>query len=132
MDKKIIFGWTKFPEPEGTVFDQKDFEDKDKLVELFNYCQQGLGIVKSEGWQYLILEYGIEGVLEIDQQSKWLWEEDKGEWLCNIFFQCLTSGYDPQTDEMGEYDQETKNFLYDDGTGRNVEWDKIYAFKNQM
>lgn len=132
MEKKVILGWTKFPEPEGTELRQVDFEDKDKIIGLFNYCQQGLGLVKAEGWQNLIIEYGLEGVLEIDQQSKWLWEEDKGEWLTNVFFQCLSSGYDPETDEMGDYDLENKNFIYNDGSARKIDWTKIYEFKNQI
>ena len=57
MNDKVILGWTKFPEPEGTSFYKEEFEDKDKLVELFNYCQQGLGLIKAEGWQFLIIEY---------------------------------------------------------------------------
>lgn len=132
MSDTAILGWTKFPEPEGTQFSKKDFGDKEKIVELFNYCQQGLGLLKAEGWQFLIIEYGLEGVLELDQQSKWLWEEDKGEWLCNIFYQSFSSGYDPEADEMGEYDLETKMFLYNDGTGRAIDWEKIYDFKSHL
>ena len=132
MSEKRLLGWTKFPEPEGTSFFKKEFEDKDKLIELFKYCDQGLGLVKAEGWQFIIAEYGLEGILELDQQSKWLLEEDKGEWLRNIFYQCFSSGYDPEADEMGDYDLETKMFLYFDGTGRVVDWDKIYAFKDSL
>ena len=130
-DQKIL-GWYKFPEPEGTSFYQAEFEDKEKLLELFNYCQQGLGFVKDKGWKFLIEEIGIEGIMELDAQSGWLKDNDKGDWLCNIFYQIFTSGYDPQADDFGEYDIETKQFIYNDNTGRKIDWDEIYAFSKEL
>ena len=132
MALKDILGWTSFPEPDGTSYFKEEFEDKDKLLELFNYCQQGLGFVRDKGWQFLVDEYGLEGVMELDAQSGWLKDKDQGEWLCNIFFQMLTSGYDPQTDDFGDYDTETKQFIYSNHTGRKVDWDEIKAFGNGM
>ena len=132
MDKEEVLGWFKFPEPDGTKYGKEDFEEKDKIEELFKYCQQGLGVVKAQGWSFLIIEFGLEGIMEIDAQSKWMYEKDKGEWLRMIFLQCLTSGYDPQTGDFGDYDMESKNFYYEDGTGRLIDWDAIYEFKNQL
>ncbi len=132
MSKEQILGWYKFPEPDGTTYGKEEFEDKEQLEQLFKYCQQGLGLIKAEGWAFLVVEFGLEGIMEIDAQVKWLFDEDKGEWLRNIFFQVLTAGYDPETGEMGDYDMETKNFYYADGTGRPVDWDAIYAFKDEV
>ena len=132
MTNEEIFGWFKFPEPEGTKYGQKEFEDKDKLLELFNYCQQGLGFVKDKGWQFLIVELGIQGILELDAQSGWLKSTDKGEWLSNVFFQIFTSGYDPQADDFGDYDIETKTFIYNDNTARKIDWDEVYEFSKQL
>lgn len=132
MEKEDILGWYKFPEPDGTKFGKDEFEDKEKLDELFKYCQQGLGIVNAKGWQFLILEFGLEGILEIDAQVKWLFENDKGDYLSAVFLQALTAGYDPQADEFGDYDIESKNFYYNDGTGRQVDWEEIYNFKDQL
>jgi len=132
MEKEQVLGWYKFPEPEGTKFGKEDFEDKEKIEQLFKYCQQGLGIIKAKGWEFLVVEFGLEGVMEIDAQSKWMYEEDKGEWLRTIFLQSLTAGYDPESGELGDYDMETKNFYYEDGTARLIDWDAIYEFKNQL
>jgi hypothetical protein len=132
MNNEQILGWFKFPEPDGTKYGKEDFLDKEKLEELFKYCQQGLGFVNGYGWQYLLVEYGLEGIMELDAQCKWTYDEDKGEWLKSIFFQSLTSGYDPESDEFGDYDLETKTFIYKDGTGREINWEEIYEFKNKM
>jgi hypothetical protein len=132
MASKEILGWFKFPEPDGTSLFQEEFTDKDKLLELFTYCQQGLGFVKDKGWKFLIEELGIEGVMELDAQSGWLKDADKGAWLSNIFYQVFTSGYDPQAGEFGEYDIETKQFIYNDNTGRKIDWQEISDFSKQL
>jgi hypothetical protein len=132
MEKEDILGWYKFPEPDGTKYGAEEFEDKEKIEQLFKYCQQGLGFVNAKGWKLLIEEFGLEGVMEIDAQSKWMYEEDKGEWLKSIFLQSLAAGYDPESNEFGDYDLHSKNFYYEDGTGREIDWDVIYKFKNQL
>ena len=48
--------------------------------------------------------------------------DTRKEAVDGIKYQCLISGYDPEKDEFGEYNEETSVFNSDNKNGREISW----------
>lgn len=128
--KPEILAWRKYPEPNGTAYFAVDLIDRAKVIELFDYCQILEATISDGGWAFLFEHYGLSGILEIDNESKWLEDEDPGEWISSVYDQALISGFDPQKMEFGEYSQESGIFTSREGVEREMNWKEIYDLKD--
>lgn len=52
-------------------YTKEDLSKASKVEELFDYCQILEAYITKSGWDYLIWQYGYEGLYEIDCKSKW-------------------------------------------------------------
>lgn len=102
--------WYRWPEPDGTHYDEADLADPKKVEQVFDYCQILLASITKEGWRFLIKTHALSGLIAINKRSGWFDEEDDAVAMADIREQCLMAGYDPSTDQFGTYDGETGVF----------------------
>ena len=129
--KSELLGWMRYPEPNGTGYFEEDLMDKSKVVELFDYYQILLATIMSKGWKFLFENYGLIGILEIDKESGCFDDGDLGEWIANIYYNSLISGFDPLKMEYGDY-SEDGIFTNEEGEQREIDWNVIYDLKNDV
>lgn len=103
-----------------------ELRDPARVEELFDYCQILQGVITAQGWKHLLETHGLAGLLEIDRRSGWL-DADESEAADALKYQCLISGYDPETDRFGAYDETSGAFTNKDGTTRTVRWGARWA-----
>jgi hypothetical protein len=60
-----------YPKPNGTDCYEKDLDTERKVQTLFDYCQILEASVYDEGWRFLLQQYGIKTLYEINEQSGW-------------------------------------------------------------
>ncbi|KKO54659.1 hypothetical protein [Paenibacillus sp. DMB20] len=60
-----------FPEPKGTIYYYSDLIDKEKVEQLFDYCQILEANIFKEGWELLITYHGFKTLFEINEKSGW-------------------------------------------------------------
>jgi len=124
--------WRKYPEPKGIDYLESDFKDRSKVIELFDYCQILEATIWKSGWCFLFQNYGLKGILEIDEQSGWLNNEDLGELITSIYYHSLLSGFDPQKMEYGNYSEESGIFTYNDGNEEEINWKEVYDLQHKI
>ncbi|SHJ96051.1 hypothetical protein SAMN02745163_02930 [Clostridium cavendishii DSM 21758] len=73
-----------YPLPKGTSYYKEDLQHKEKVIELFDYCQILEGVIYLEGWNFLIDKYGYEALYEIDKESGWFDSESIEEFIEEI------------------------------------------------
>ena len=127
--KTEILAWRKFPEPSGENYTDEQLCEKQKVIELFDYCQVLEAVIFDKGWKYLFDKYGLKGIIEIDSKSQWMNDEDIGEWITSIFFNSLISGFEPLQREYGKYDEKSGMFTNSDNEIREINWKEIYQLK---
>ncbi len=99
--------WRVYPEPTGTYYTQEDLQTAHDVECLFDYCQILEAQITAQGWQFLIKQYGVEGLLSINERSGW-WDGDtEGEAREELLCHARQAGYDPEQDCFGVYDEET-------------------------
>ncbi|NVJ61960.1 MAG: hypothetical protein HWE27_16330 [Gammaproteobacteria bacterium] len=105
MNQNKSLAWYQYPEPEGTHYYTEELKDPAKVEELFDYCQILLATISPAGWKYLIEQHSIEGLLIINDKSGWLANDSPDEAKEYLIYECLISGYNPESDEFGVYDE---------------------------
>ena len=71
--------WHQYPEPGGQSYYDSDLDHPDKVQRLFDLCQMLEAYITASGWRFLMSEYGVSGLLEINRGSGWFAEEDDAE-----------------------------------------------------
>lgn len=61
-----------YPLPKGTEYTVNDLINRDKVIELFDYCQILEAIIYKDGWEFLIQHYGYGELYKINKESDWL------------------------------------------------------------
>lgn len=70
-----------YPLPQGTPFTENDLSSPDNVERLFDYMQILLALIYKEGWDFLIRQYGYEGLFEINSRSGWIDCETLDEYI---------------------------------------------------
>ena len=102
--------WYRYPEPDGKDYSLEELQSRDIATELFDYCQLGLAYISKEGWKALIEFHGLDGLYEINETSGWLAADNWIEFIDGVKYQCLISGYNPETNQFGDYAEDTGIF----------------------
>lgn len=61
-----------YPLPKGREYTAIDLINRDKVIELFNYCQILEAIIYEDGWDFLLKHYGYKELYSINKESDWL------------------------------------------------------------
>ena len=69
---KIVLAYRIYPKPEGTSYFADDLKNQKIVLELFDYCQILEAVIYKEGWEFLIKQFGVEKLFELNQNSGWL------------------------------------------------------------
>lgn len=56
-------------------YTKEDLMNVAKVEELFDYCQILEAYITKSGWDFLIQQYGWEGLYQINQKSDWIYAE---------------------------------------------------------
>lgn len=120
MKETNYMAWYKYPEPQGKEYSEQDVENQSIVQEIFDYCQINLAIISKYGWKKIIQFHGVSAILDINRKSGWFDGDDDREALEDIKYNCLISGYDPERNLFGVYDEESGVFV-DDNSGKTSE-----------
>ncbi len=112
--------WYQYPEPQGKEYSEQEVENRSIVQEIFDYCQINLAVISKHGWKKIIHFHGIDVILEINQKSGWFDYNNDLEALEGIKYYCLISGYDPERNLFGVYNEESGLFI-DDNNGQTSE-----------
>ncbi len=104
------YAWYMYPEPDGKSYHEKDLGNPSIVQEVFDYCQINLASISDKGWQFLLSNYSIEQLKKIDTQSGWFQPCSDAEFSESINYMALVSGYNPETNQFGIYDEENSAF----------------------
>ena len=108
------------------VYSADELRDPKQVEELFDYCQILQGVISAAGWRHLLEVHGLDALLAIDRRSGWL-DADESAAADALKYQCLISGYDPETDCFGSYDETAGTFASSDGRVRAIEWTRAWT-----
>ena len=82
--KKEFLAYRKYPEPNGTNYCEKDLDTEQKVIELFDYCQILEAMITKKGWEFLLSQYGVKKVFELNNLSGWMDSESLKEFERDI------------------------------------------------
>ena len=105
-----LLAWYQNPAPRGTPYFDRDLSDPEKAVEVFAYAHLSLARITREGWRFLWLCYGLDGLLQINRHAGWFDAEDDEAAAGELVRESLMSGYDPVSGLYGDYSRETRTF----------------------
>lgn len=123
-DSAEVLGWRN-REGEGDLYTASDLMDKDKVKELFAAGKAAQGYITAEGWAFLLGTWQLEGLLELDLDSRWFHSGRPEESAAHLIYQSLMAGYNPLTGEKGDYESESGLFLSLEGRKYKIDWDEI-------
>ena len=79
------------PLPQGTSFTANGLSVSDNVRILFDYMQIFLAVISKEGWEFLIQQYGYDGLFEINSKSDWIDCERLDEFIEALEYEKETS-----------------------------------------
>ncbi len=103
------YAWYMYPEPDGKPYSEQDLKNPVIVQEVFDFCQINLAAILAEGWQFLFSHYSIEALAEIDKKSGWFQPCTAEEFKESLEYHSLISGYDPNTNVIGKYNEKTNS-----------------------
>lgn len=114
--------WYIYPKPKGREYTETALENPAVVKEVFDYCQLLLATISKYGWKKLIQFHGLDELLRINEDSGWFDNQRRIEVIDSIKYECLISGYDPEFNEFGEYDDQSGIFKSEKCNSRLVKW----------
>jgi len=78
------YAYRRYPEPDGTIYLQKDLMTEKQVEQLFDFCQILEAIIYADGRDFLIQHYGYTLLYEINNKSGWFDCSDIGEYKAHI------------------------------------------------
>ncbi|HZN68531.1 MAG TPA: hypothetical protein VFB66_24835 [Tepidisphaeraceae bacterium] len=108
--RQTLLAWYQNPAPRGTSYFEQDLGDPEKVVEVFAYAHLSLARITREGWKFLWWNYGLDGLLQINQYAEWFDTTDEEEAGAQMLRESLLAGYDPISGFYGEYSPEARTF----------------------
>lgn len=124
-----ILAWRKYPKPLGSNYYNHSLGKEFYVKVLFDFCQILEATIFPEGWDFLLSNYGLKRLYEIDEKSGWFDRNSTEEWLESILYQALISGMNLQTKNYGTYKEKGDLFEAEDGTIEKVNWERFKAQK---
>ena len=121
-----------YPLPNGTNYFEKDLIVRNKVIELFDYCQIFEAIIYDIGWEFLFKNYSLKELIDIDKESSWFDDEDTGETIKYFYYHSLLSGFDAYNLKFGEYSETLEIFKPLEETSYQIDWGKIYNLKDEL
>jgi hypothetical protein len=112
---EYLLAWYMYPEPHGKAYSCEDLKSLNIVEEVFDYCQIFLAVIYQEGWKFLVETHGIHQLLAVNDVSGWFDNSTPQDAFDSLRYNCLISGYDPETRFMGKYDGEKGIFLPEQG-----------------
>ena len=122
---KTLLAWKKNPEPNGVLYYADELSNRQNVIDLFDACKHKQGYINADGWAFLFYQYGLNELLVIDLDIKWFSSSDLKSHACDMVYEAMIAGYNPLNDEKGDYDDETKSFINNDGISRKIDWDNL-------
>jgi len=113
------------PAPKGFELFESDLNEEIKILKLFDSCQILQSIIYPKGWEYLLKKYGLIKLYEIDLESGWFDTDNKKEWLESILYNSLIAGFNAQTGDFGEYNEQTGTFKTIGKKAEIIDWEKF-------
>lgn len=101
-----VLAWNMYPEPDGQVYTSEDLKSLDCVENLFDLCQILQVFIYRDGWKFLVETHGIDQLLEVDKISGWFSDNT----FDDLRYHSIIAGYDPVTDLIGSYDEDTGVF----------------------
>ena len=108
--RKTLLAWYQNPAPRGTSYFEQDLGDPETVVEVFAYAHLSLARITREGWKFLWWNYGLDGLLQINQYAEWFDTGDDEAAGAQIVRESLTAGYDPVSGLFGDYTEAGQTF----------------------
>jgi hypothetical protein len=68
---KKLLAWRMYPQPNGMDYYEEDLDTEEKVEILFDYCQILEASILDEGWKFLLQNYSIKTLFEINKRSGW-------------------------------------------------------------
>lgn len=124
-----ILAWRKYPIPDGMYYYQENLETKEAIIQLFDACQLLEASITADGWDYLLSNFGVKEIYQIDQKSGWLDMETPELWLEALLYQALLAGYNISTRQFGSYDEAKDIFITTNGNQKNIDWEGFKALE---
>lgn len=69
--KRKKLAYRIYPKPIGTLYFKEDLSTNEQVINLFDYCQILEAIITKDGWRYLLHNFGIETLYELNSKSGW-------------------------------------------------------------
>lgn len=99
MKPDPILAWYQLPEPAGTVYFERHFQDPDVIAELFSHAKVLRAVITRDGWKYLWSRFGLAGLLEINRIAGWFNPADEQTATEGLLQQSMVAGFNPQQPE---------------------------------
>jgi len=123
-----LLAWRIYPKPLGSNYYEHSLKSESDIKILFDYCQINEAIIHAEGWKFLLTNFGVKKLFEIDKTSGWFDTEIKEEWLESILLNALISGINLQSGNFGTYSESNDKFEVENGKFESIDWEE---FKSQ-
>jgi hypothetical protein len=105
-----LLAWSQTPPPLGSRYFERDLRDPDKAIEVFAYAHLSVARITREGWRFLWLYYGLDGLLWINRHAGWFDAEDDEAAAGELVRESLLGGYDPVSGLFGDYSEASRTF----------------------
>lgn len=117
--------WQKHPEPKGTLYKLPDLAQPETVQQLFAGCHNSEAYITAGGWQFLFTNYSLQQLVQLCVAAGWQSTEENTPVLIHLVSQALLAGYDPTTNQLGDFDTETGEFISHSGNVSKVNWQSL-------
>jgi len=90
-----ILAWHQHPEPAGTAYFERHLLDPDVVAELFRDAKVLRSMITRAGWKHLWEQFGLEGLVEINDRAGWFNPSDPRGVAEALLQQSLIAGFNP-------------------------------------
>ena len=114
--------WQQHPEPKGTLYYPDDLAQAETVQKLFAACNNSGAYVTADGWQFLFRNYSLPELVQLSVAAGWVSTEADTNTLIHLVSQALLAGYDPLSNQQGDFDTETNEFISLSGNVSKINW----------
>lgn len=120
--KSNFLAWEKKADKD-TTYTQVDLVNTTIVQNLFSACKHDKGYITADGWLFLFNHYGLNELLIIDLEVSWFDSSDLKNQKNSLIYHALMAGFNPFTNELGDYDTETTSFINLKGVKSSIVFD---------
>jgi hypothetical protein len=99
----ILLAWNPLPFPQGTNAYADDLSDLESVVQLFRQASRFRAHITAEGWRFLWMRCGADGLLEINHRAGWIDGDNDRDVIEQLVSRSLIAGYDPVAERFRGY-----------------------------